>query len=124
MSDATLNQEDVVTYFGNPNQNPDDSTETFIKKNEAEINTFKNDQVVLLAEILKILDGENLSPEARDIFEANNISTEKKEGIKKVLDDLKENWKKFTEFFKKHKKAVIIGGVGLAGLIATVIFLL
>ncbi|MFA5302915.1 MAG: hypothetical protein WC393_00060 [Candidatus Nanoarchaeia archaeon] len=130
MGNAVLNtNEEVITFFGTDPKTPNVES-VFETENKKERASADNDQIILLAEILKLFAGDNISKKAKDIFDKNNISLENKGGLTKFMDNLKESWKKTTEslekikkWFKDHKKHIAIG-VGVVGLGVAAYFLL
>lgn len=126
MPEQQMNKEELLNYYADMNTNPD----SFQINNSKEIATIEKDTAKMVAEILSLLAGNNISAESRSAAEKYlGESLDKKGGIagfiekfKKGYKDIKEKFEKISKWMKKYKVAIIIVLIGIAGLVAALYF--
>lgn len=127
MPDVNVIPKELVDFY-----TADETVDGSFKKNAQALSAIENDQAAMLAEILKMLGEDNLSPEVKKIADKYNLSTnyKSKGGIfgafRKMgekLKKFKEKFNKFSRWMKRYKIATIILLFGIIGLIAAIILL-
>ncbi|MFA5333636.1 MAG: hypothetical protein WC376_04015 [Candidatus Nanoarchaeia archaeon] len=111
--------EDVETFFGTSQQNPEPS---FFQSVNNQLSFADNERIKHLDEIFKLLELIEKTAEGSGKEEQGIKGAIEK--VKNFFKDLKENINKIKEWMKKYKAAIIISGIGIAGIITAIILFL